>query len=493
MNDQIIAEITREIAEAFTGAAAGRVYQLGRTSLVIAFHTRNDAHLYISVAPAEPRIYIIHRATRELEKASLAPTPFALLWRKHLAGAILHRVEKDAHDRIIRFFFDAQSEAGEAQERIVVAQLTGRSANLFLLNEDERIVDALRPLREAVQQIGDRYDAPVASALLKSSPPAPFMRGNFGSFSEAADNYYRKLETDQKFDQRASTIAARLRQETGKRRKLERNLANDLAQHGDAETHKRIGDLLLANIATAERDGSRVRIKDYYAGGEPLIEVEIDENRTLQEEAARRFARYTKAKRAATEIAARIEILREEITEIEERANELTRIVAERDAQALERWREGDGRKRVETQKDKRSKSEERIPGARRFRSSDGYEILVGRAAKDNDHLTFRVARPHDLWFHAADYPGSHVIVRSSSNSSGSASSKRGEIPHRTVLEAAQLAASFSQAKHDAKVSVNYTHRKFLSKPRGAAPGLVRMSNFRTLLVEPREGVERII
>jgi predicted ribosome quality control (RQC) complex YloA/Tae2 family protein len=68
----------------------------------------------------------------------------------------------------------------------------------------------------------------------------------------------------------------------------------------------------------------------------------------------------------------------------------------------------------------------------------------------------------------------------------------RGEIPHRTIIEAAQLAAKFSQANKDVKVTVHYTPRKFLSKPKGAARGLVRMSSFRTITVEPKEGVERI-
>ncbi|HKR00907.1 MAG TPA: NFACT RNA binding domain-containing protein, partial [Pyrinomonadaceae bacterium] len=117
------------------------------------------------------------------------------------------------------------------------------------------------------------------------------------------------------------------------------------------------------------------------------------------------------------------------------------------------------------------------------YRSSDGYDILVGRAARDNDHLTFKVARPHDLWLHAADYPGSHVIIRNPT---------RSDVPHRTIIEAAQLAAQFSQARRDSKVDVHYAQRKFLSKPKGAAPGLVRMSSFRTLTVEPREGIERI-
>jgi predicted ribosome quality control (RQC) complex YloA/Tae2 family protein len=119
----------------------------------------------------------------------------------------------------------------------------------------------------------------------------------------------------------------------------------------------------------------------------------------------------------------------------------------------------------------------------RRYRSSDGYEVLVGRTARDNDQLTFRIARPNDLWLHAGDYPGSHVIVRNSS---------RNDIPHRTIVEAAQLAAKFSQASKDNKVNIHYTRRKFLTKPKGSAPGLVRMSSFKTITVEPGENLERI-
>jgi predicted ribosome quality control (RQC) complex YloA/Tae2 family protein len=128
-------------------------------------------------------------------------------------------------------------------------------------------------------------------------------------------------------------------------------------------------------------------------------------------------------------------------------------------------------------------KPEKKIPGTRRYLSSDGFEILVGRAARDNDHLTFKVARPNDLWLHAADYGGSHVVVRNST---------RKEIPHRTIIEAAQLAAQFSQARKDPKVDVHYTQRKFLSKPKGSAPGLVRLSRFKNITVEPKEGIERI-
>ena len=122
-------------------------------------------------------------------------------------------------------------------------------------------------------------------------------------------------------------------------------------------------------------------------------------------------------------------------------------------------------------------KSTDQNSFARSFTSSDGFEILVGKRAKDNDKLTFRAAKSLDTWMHAADYPGSHVVIRNPS---------RREIPQRTLLEAAQLAAFYSQGKKQVKAAVHYTEKKYVNKPRGAAPGLVSLSKFKTLLVEPR-------
>ena len=123
------------------------------------------------------------------------------------------------------------------------------------------------------------------------------------------------------------------------------------------------------------------------------------------------------------------------------------------------------------------------VPGTRRYRSGDGYEILVGRTDRDNDYLTQRVAKSSDLWFHAADYPGSHVILRNPT---------RQPVPHRSILEAARLAAKFSQARELSKVAVNYCEKKFVTKPRGFPPGQVRLASFRTITVEPGEAGERI-
>jgi predicted ribosome quality control (RQC) complex YloA/Tae2 family protein len=483
VDDQTIQTIVAELAPALAGRSVGRVFQLSKVSLAVDFRPHDGRYLFVSVEPSQPRIHLIERRARELEKQSLTHSPFSLVLQKQLGGATLVSMVKDEGDRVVRLSFEAADEIGNPHARSLVAQLTGKAANLLLLDERGYVIDALRPPRGDGQEVGHKYHPPPRSAVKSSSPAPPFERGNFGTLSEAADDYYRGLEEARRFDARAAAARARLRKEIAQREKLRRHLDHDLESHGSADEHKRVGDLLLANIATAKRHGNKVTLTDYYAEGAPLVEIEVDQNLTLQEEAARRFGRYTKARRAAEAIAKRLAALEQELETFDARRSELEEAINARDEAALESFTGEKKEDEARGAKGRRQKAAENVPGARRYRSSDGYEILVGRAARDNDHLTFRVARPHDLWLHAADYPGSHVIVRNPT---------RADIPHRTIIEAAQLAALFSQARRDAKVDVHYTQRKFLSKPKGAAPGLVRMSSFRSITAEPREGVERI-
>lgn len=476
MNDETIRAIVEEIAPQLAGRVMGKVFQLSRTSLAVDLRLSDGRYLFLSVDPGlAPRLYLIARRVRELEKQSLQPSSFVLALRKHLSGAELAAVTKDEGDRIVRFSFRGKDVVGNIQERTLVAQLTGRAANLLLLNEQGYIIDTLRSLHGEGQEAGEPYEPPQAQTAARTSKTV-MARGQFSTLSEAADNYYLELEARRAFEAQSARERSRLNKEIAQRVKLKRHLEEDLKAHGDAEAHKRIGDLLLANLATAERRAGKVIVRDYYAEESPEIELEIDEHSSLQEEAARRFSRYTKARRASREIAERLGVIEKELKRLEAERDELEGLILSHDQKALDAFNAGPDGKAASTQAQKKKQAEQ-IPGTRRYTSSDGYEILVGRAARDNDNLTFRVARPHDLWLHAADYPGSHVVVRNPT---------RAEIPHRTLVEAAQLAAHFSQARNDSKVTVHYTQRKFLSKPKGAAHGLVRISSFRSINVEPK-------
>jgi len=373
-------------------------------------------------------------------------------------------------DRIVRLTF----RRGETFWRLLV-QLTGRTADLFLLDELNSIVAVLREQPE--MRLNQVYQPPPRP--LKETPATLSLTD--GPPSAQLDKHFAAIDAARAFDSKAKTFRSKLTKSIRQQRTLREHLHEDLVRHGDPAKHKRTGDLLLANIATAVRDGNKVHVTDYYADGAPTIEIEVDENRSLQDEAVIRFRQYTKAKRASDEIAERLNQIELETTTLEQRFAQLDQIIQSRDEAALDSFEKPKPAPKVQPKK--KSAKPEKLSGVRRYLSTDGYEILVGRAARDNDNLTFRVAQPNDLWMHTGDYPGSHVVVRNPT---------RKEIPHRTLIEAAQLAGRFSQASEDTKVVVHYTERKFLSKPKGAAPGLVRMSRFKSITIEPKEAVPRL-
>jgi len=120
----------------------------------------------------------------------------------------------------------------------------------------------------------------------------------------------------------------------------------------------------------------------------------------------------------------------------------------------------------------------------KRFRliKIENREVLIGRSGRDNDELTFSVAEPEDLWFHVAEYSGSHVVVRNPG--------KEKELDESVLVKAAQLAAYFSQARNSSKVEVHYTKRKHVTKPRRAKAGLVRLLEFKSIKVEPKNWLQ---
>ena len=485
MDEQAIKQIVAELQPLMIGRAPGKIFQLSPFSFVIDFRLRDHGDLFISVEPAQPRIYLIKRRVRDLEKQSVPLTQFAQSLRKELANTTLRSIEKDLTDRIVWFNFSGTDELGQQQERAMVAQLTGRAANLFLIDSRGVIINQVRQGKGPGQTIGEAYQKPPATGVQVSRPLESELikairSGQQASASAAADTYFSSLLIEQAFDNRAAAARAELRKKISHHQRLLKQLALDLDGHADAERHKRLGDLLLSNLTTAKREGRQLFLVDHFDAEAGLVEIELDEHSTLPEEAERRFKLYSRSKRAVKQITSRLEAIQTELDAVNAQSNLLEKIIAERDEAALIKFTE---KKTTPSARARGLKAGKKIPGTRSYLSSDGFEILVGRTARDNDYLTFKVAKPNDLWLHTGDYSGSHVVVRNAT---------RKDVPHRTLVEAAQLAAQFSQARKDPKVDVHYTQRKFVSKPKGAVPGLVRMMRFKNITVEPKEGVERI-
>lgn len=480
VNEKTIEKICAELASDLIGFKFGKIFTLSRFQLAIDFRLPDSQYLFISVEPSEPRIYLIKRRLRDLEKSSKNPTAFVMFLRKRLAHSVLQTIEKLENERILRFAFLAKNELEQTENYTLVAQLTGRSANLFLLDKNDFVLDACRETFGAGQEIASRYSPPkFESETVRKREETIFPQDDYAGLSENLDAHFTKLEAERIFQAKANTARNKLKQEVLKREKLVKKLNQDLEKHGDAETWKRFGDLLLANLAMAKRDGNKVSVMDFYDENTPTLEIEVDENVSLTEAAEKFFKRYTKARNAQTELSKRLEDLAVQVAKLNLHKAYLEKAIAERDEQFLSDF----SGEKIETKLTKlKEKQTESFNGARRYNSSDGFEILVGKGSKDNDFLTFRVAKSADLWLHAADYPGSHVVVKNPN---------RGEIPHKTLLEAAQMAAFFSRAKEQPKVAVHYTPKKFVNKPKGAGAGLVSLSSFKTILVEPK-GFEKL-
>jgi predicted ribosome quality control (RQC) complex YloA/Tae2 family protein len=332
---------------------------------------------------------------------------------------------------------------------------------------------------ELKREIGrDDFDLVLSPIELESFSDRSALR--FADVVEAADAYFALIEERRRFfalkRKLRSHILSRLRQ----RRDLLNHLARDLDKFSNGELSQRYGELLLANLRQAVKTGGGFQVTDFYDEAQPLIEIPSAGIATPQEAAEHYFKLARKARRGFEKVSDRLPQVENEIALLEKHLAELDACV---DAGALNSLAAELNLPAPEKRPPQHAKKEEKIPGVRRYRSSDGYEIMVGRAGADNDHLTFRVAKSYDLWFHAADYPGSHVVLRNP---------QRKPVPPRAITEAAQLAAKFSQARTLPRAAVNYCERKYVTKMKGFAPGQVRLSSFKTVMVEPAEAGERL-
>jgi predicted ribosome quality control (RQC) complex YloA/Tae2 family protein len=306
------------------------------------------------------------------------------------------------------------------------------------------------------------------------------LRNKFASLSDAADAYYAARRRAIRFHEQLAQLAGRTKSEIERTETSLEAARRDYARFKDPDKLKRLGDLLLSNLATAKTSGEEALVIDHFDPDQARVAIDLGGHKTLQEAAAMYYGLYQKARRSLSTIESRIGMLGERSAALKKLLNTIeanpTRESLETASADLDKLFPKRAASRAERKQDRGDKPQ---PG-RRFVSSDGYDILVGRNDNENDAITFKVARSGDIWMHAADYPGSHVLVRNP---------KRQNVPARTIAEAAGLAAFYSQAKKELKAGVHYTEKKYVSKPPRARPGLVRLSSYKTILVAPKRDI----
>ena len=294
----------------------------------------------------------------------------------------------------------------------------------------------------------------------------------YPSFSHLLDDFYEKREQAERVKQKgqdlvktASNGAARLRRKIAAQEQ-------ELAESKNRDKWRVYGELITANLYRMERGMSRLTAQNYYDPDCADVDIPLDVRLSPQENAAKYFKKYTKAKTAEKYITAQLEKARVELTYLESVLQELTLAESEQDFNDIRAELTDGGYLRA-----KGRKQPQRPSKPREFRSTAGLRILVGRNNRQNDRLTAKDAEKWDIWLHTQRIHGSHVIL-----CTGGA-----QPDEQSLLEAASLAAYFSQAQNSTKVPVDFTQVKYVKKPAGSPPGFVNYTNYKTILADPSE------
>ena len=559
-----------EIRQKAIGARVEKIHQPGRDTVILLLRCESGREkLIFAPNPAAPRL---HLTTANPENPDQPPM-FCMLLRKHLSGARLSEITQPAMERAATFTFDCTDEMGFPVQKRLVAELMGRTCNLYLLGPDGRILDCLRrigldetskrpalpgllyqepeavlkqdprnletkdyvnllckpgsdvladrlmdelgglsPLvcREAAlyamgdtqARIDERYLAETAEKLYlffreHLTHPAPWFYAQsdgtpkqfafcpireYGgcqraeSFTALMDQYYivrdRKDAMRQKSQALRKTVSNLCQRITRKLAIQEKELAATL----DRERLRQLGDIVTANIHKIVKGQTTLEAEDFYDEEMPVIQIPISPILSPQQNAAKFYKDYTRMKNAQKELTHQMELGRQELDYLKSVLEELNRAQLDAELEEIRQELHAGGYVRMDGAK-KRMKQSKLQP--MRFESTDGYPIYVGRNNRQNDELTFRLARKDDLWLHAQKVHGSHVIISCGGT----------KPPDDTVTQAAQLAAYYSEHSGGQNLPVDVTPVKQVKKVPGAKPGMVIYHTYNTVIVNPYKDI----
>ncbi len=553
-----------EVREKCIGARIDKIHQPSRDTLILQMHSREyRTKLLFAANPTAPRL---HLTTASPENPA-EPPMFCMLLRKHLMGAKLSGVSQPPMERMAVFTFDCTDEMGFPVQKKLVAELMGRTCNLYLLSPEGRILDCLRrigldesarraalpglnylapeavtkenpalcenyaaflevsgadllcdrlmdtfgglsPLvcREAALFAAGDTDArvetlniPVAAEKLQLffgehlNHPKPYYDTRpdgtpkqfafcpirqYGSCQEAAsfgallDLYYTIRDRNDSMRQKSQAVRKTVQNLCTR---LTRKLAiqeKELAATYDRERLRQLGDIVTANIHKIVKGQTVVRCEDFYDEEMKVIDIPISPILSPQQNAAKFYKDYTRMKNAQRELTKQIELGETELHYLKSVLEELSRAQSDAELEEIKRELQEEGYLRPEAG---RKKQKQARLSPMRFESTDGYPIYVGRNNRQNDELTFRLARKDDIWCHASKVHGSHVIISCGGTTP----------PDDTITQAAQLAAYYSETTGGQNIPVDVTPVKQVKKIPNGRPGMVIYYSYKTVIANP--------
>ena len=558
-----LSAVLEEIREKCLGARIDKIHQPSRDTLILHLRCREGREkLLFAANPTAPRLHL----TAASPENPAEPPMFCMLLRKHLLGARLSEITQPPMERAATFTFDCTDEMGFPVQKRLVAELMGRTCNLYLLNPDGRILDCLRRIgldesskRAALPGLNYQEPEPVIKLPAENADFAAILEGagadvladrlmdTLGGLSPlvcreaalfAAGDVDARIEgldknavseklslffaehirhprpcfyalpdgTPKQFAfcpirqygdcQVAESFGALLdsyytlrdqkdtmRQKSGAVRKTVQNLCTrlqrklaiqekELAATFDRERLRQLGDILTANLHRIVKGQTAIDCEDFYDEEMKTVSIPLSAILSPQQNAAKFYKDYARMKNAEKELTRQMELAEGELNYLKSVLEELNRAGTEAELEEIRRELQEGGYLRGETGK-KRVKQAKLAP--MRFESTDGYPIYVGRNNRQNDELTFRLARKDDIWCHASKVHGSHVII-----SCGGATP-----PDNTVTQAAQLAAYYAESVGGQNIAVDVTSVKQVKKLPSGKPGMVIYHTYKTVIVNP--------
>lgn len=487
MNHLQIARLTAEIGPRITGGWVRKVWQPDDYCFQLEIYAAGETRfLTVSTSPAATGLYLSDSRTGPGRQEQ---TEFCNKLRSDLTGKSLARLEQLNSERILQLDFTAHPQA--PLERRLVLEMFSTAADCYLLDPQGIVLTLLHPgpARKRRNFPGHEFvPAPPArpSKALDQSDPLEEIKAAraLPDYNSAVCLWLEESAAAAALEHARQEARRTVERELGRLDSLERDFRRKIEDSAGAAQFRECGEILAAHFNSLRRGQDKVRLPDFFSGDRmALREITLDPSISPKDNLERYFKRARKLLNGAEFAAGQLdEIARRRVplkAALEKIASALSPEALDDIINSLTLKRPA--RERISK---KAAQDAPRLP-YREFVSADGAAILVGRGGRDNDQLTFRVARGRDLWLHISGAAGAHVVLRCD---------KEGAFSEQALLDAAQLAVFYSDLKNESSAEVDYTLSKHVSKPKGLPPGKVTLSERRTIrLRQDKTRLDRLL
>lgn len=524
-------KIKEELKSNLYGKKVNKITKNTETSLSIYF---GKIELVFSCNPSFPICYITNSKEGVLESS----TGMVANMKKHLLNAMLIDIIQLGFDRILQFKFSRINELGEMKIYNIYFEIMGKYSNFIFTDGENKIIDLLKRFSLEENRLralfpGITYEQPIIEekispliikedqflssiqegTLLKSVEgigklllqnidsfekfknilsdnisPKIFLNNKrivlgtvlnilpkskydevieFGSFREAINFYISSENLSSSFDSLKTQLLDNILKRIKKDEKILDILAKEKIDKADYEKYKEQGDILAACIYSIKKGMTFVETYDFY--NDTMIKIPLEPQHTPQENLEKIYKKYNKLKRGLDANSRRVIEVTEDLDYLNsiklfiENSNDINNL------KAIHEELISQGYMKLQAKKGKVKKQNKEI-GFGIF-EGENYQILFGRNNTENDNLTFKIADKNDIWLHAKNIPGSHVIIKCEN------------LTEDILLKAAQIAAYYSKGFTGDKISIDYTQKRYINKPKGAKPGFVTYINEKNILV----------